>query len=61
MKLIFSVSLFLVGTTLMAAENYPRTDLLVEPADLAKAPSQFVILDSRDRTKYDQGHIPNAR
>ena len=45
----------------MAADNDPRADLLVEPADLAKAPATFVILDARDRTKYDQGHISNAR
>ena len=45
----------------MAAETYPRTDLLVEPTELASANSQFVILDARDRAKYDQGHIPNAR
>jgi thiosulfate/3-mercaptopyruvate sulfurtransferase len=44
----------------MAADNYPRTDLLVEPAQLGKTDSQFVILDARDRAKYDQGHIPNA-
>jgi thiosulfate/3-mercaptopyruvate sulfurtransferase len=45
----------------MAAENYPRADLLVEPAELAKAAGQFVILDARDHAKYDQGHIPGAR
>ena len=61
MKLALSLIVCLVGTSLIAAEKYPRSDLLVEPADLAKAPSTFVVLDARDRTKYDQGHISNAR
>ena len=61
MKLAFSISLCLMGTSLMAAENYPRADLLVEPADLAKTNTQLVILDAREKAKYDQGHLPNAR
>ena len=34
--------------------------MLIEPTELASADSQFLILDARDRGKYDQGHIPNA-
>jgi thiosulfate/3-mercaptopyruvate sulfurtransferase len=61
MKLALLLTAFLWGTSLMAAETYPRTDLLIEPTELASANPQFVILDARDRAKYDQGHIPTAR
>jgi thiosulfate/3-mercaptopyruvate sulfurtransferase len=61
MKLALLLTLSLLGTSLMAAETYSRTDLLVEPTELASANSQFVILDARDRAKYDQGHLPSAR
>src|ERR1700730_18467548 len=61
MRLALLLAVFLLGTSLMAAETSPLTDLLVEPMELAKAHSQFIILDARDRAKYDQGHIPNAR
>ena len=61
MKLAVLLGVYITGTSLMAAENYPRADLLVEPTELTKAAGQFVILDARDRAKYDQGHIPGAR
>ena len=44
-----------------AHEKYPRANLLIEPGDLAKAESQFIVLDARSRAKYDQGHVPGAR
>jgi thiosulfate/3-mercaptopyruvate sulfurtransferase len=42
---------------------YPKPSLLVEPGVLAGAgqAKEFVILDARDRAKYDQGHVPGAR
>ncbi|VTT96780.1 3-mercaptopyruvate sulfurtransferase : Marine sediment metagenome DNA, contig: S01H1_S18985 (Fragment) OS=marine sediment metagenome GN=S01H1_52237 PE=4 SV=1: Rhodanese: Rhodanese [Gemmataceae bacterium] len=45
------------------AGEYPRPDLLVEPAALAgpDAPKGFVILDARTRAKYEAGHVPGAR
>ena len=45
------------------ADQYPQPNLLVEPAELAQPDlaMHFVVLDARDRTKYEQGHIPNAR
>ncbi len=61
MKLALLLTLSLLGTSPIAADTYPRTDLLIEPTELASTKSQFVILDARDRAKYDQGHIPNAR
>ncbi len=61
MKLAVLFGFYLAGTSLMAAENYPRADLLVEPSELAKSAGKFIILDARDRTKYEQGHIPSAR
>jgi thiosulfate/3-mercaptopyruvate sulfurtransferase len=46
-----------------ADETYPRPELLVEPAVLAKPEEakRFVILDARDRAKYAKGHVPGAR
>lgn len=41
---------------------YPNATLLVEPAALAKSGTgTFVVLDARDRVKYDAGHVPAAR
>lgn len=46
-----------------AAEGYPNPELLLEPAELAKpsVASEFVILDARGETAYQQAHIPGAR
>ncbi len=44
MKLALLLTLSLLGTSLMAAETYSRTDLLVEPTELAK--HQFSIRHS---------------
>jgi thiosulfate/3-mercaptopyruvate sulfurtransferase len=43
--------------------EYPRSDLLIEPAALAPPldAERFVILDSRSREDYQQEHIPEAR
>jgi thiosulfate/3-mercaptopyruvate sulfurtransferase len=45
------------------AGDYPRPDLLVEPAALAgpDAPKGLVILDARTRAKFEAGHVPGAR
>jgi thiosulfate/3-mercaptopyruvate sulfurtransferase len=41
---------------------YPRADMLVEPAELAKpqATEMFRILDARPKEQYANGHIPGA-
>jgi thiosulfate/3-mercaptopyruvate sulfurtransferase len=40
--------------------GYPRADLLIEAADLAKPAEPVVILDARPREKYQAGHVPGA-
>jgi thiosulfate/3-mercaptopyruvate sulfurtransferase len=53
----------LMVTFAMADQStYPQAKLLIEPADLTKpeVAKQFVILDARAKSKYDEGHIPNA-
>ncbi len=42
--------------------EYPRADLLVEAGALAKPEiaRQFVVLDARPRTQYDEGRVPGA-
>ena len=42
---------------------YPRPEMLVEPAALARpeAAAGFVVLDTRERAKYAAGHVPAAR
>jgi thiosulfate/3-mercaptopyruvate sulfurtransferase len=39
---------------------YPRPELLVEPADVAKIDG-VILLDARPRTAYDAGHAAGAR
>lgn len=61
-----SIGLLLIlalGSSVTAfADQYPRGEMLVEPATLAKpeVAREFVILDARPRTKYDLGRIPGA-
>jgi thiosulfate/3-mercaptopyruvate sulfurtransferase len=40
--------------------KYPRPDLLIEAADLAKQPDHFRSVDARPRGAYEAGHIPGA-
>lgn len=46
-----------------ADEAYPKPDLLVEPAALAKPgeAKKLVVLDARSREKYAKDHLPGAR
>ncbi len=63
MMLVAGATLFFGGSAIRAEEAYPRTDLLVEPAQLAK-PQQangFVILDARDEASFSDEHVPGAR
>ena len=57
----------LTGLSLLAAavmsargDDYPRTDLLDEPAEVSEA-AGVVVLDARPRAEYDAGHAPGAR
>lgn len=50
-----------IANVVAAAENaYPRSDLLLEPADLSKSTAEFVVLDARSQDDYEQGHVPGA-
>lgn len=61
----FTVSILMVlGLALKVnAADYPRAELLMEPTALAtpEAWKQVVILDARERSKFEAGHIPGAR
>ena len=63
--LFIFVSTFAPSAVWFAADPtpYARPELLVEPADLAKAdPAKpFVVLDARDRKKYSESRVPGAR
>src|SRR5262249_40278117 len=55
------VRLLLVASLSATSAPYPRADLLVEAADLAKPESaRFRILDVRPRASFADGHIPGA-
>ena len=62
---VLSAFLCLCGSTLVLAaepQAYPKSDLIVEPAALAKpdAAAKFVILDVRSEKSYAEGHVPDA-
>jgi thiosulfate/3-mercaptopyruvate sulfurtransferase len=50
----------LLSIATAAQAGYPRGDLLIEPADLARLPQPARILDARPRVKYQAGHIHGA-
>lgn len=54
--------LFLAFAAVGGPAEYPRGELLVEPADLGKidAAKGLVILDARPRAKFEKGHHPLA-
>jgi thiosulfate/3-mercaptopyruvate sulfurtransferase len=57
------ICLMVLGTgPLAAGEGYPRSELLLEPRDLARSEvaEQFVILDARPQDEYGAGHVPGA-
>jgi thiosulfate/3-mercaptopyruvate sulfurtransferase len=58
------VAIFAASHALLAQEKgYPRPELLLEPLQLTKpdVAERFIVLDARERPKYEKGHIPNAR
>jgi thiosulfate/3-mercaptopyruvate sulfurtransferase len=61
-----SILCFFVAWTIGAdgpsTARYPRADMLIEPAELAKprVDKGFRILDVRSKDKYQAGHIPDA-
>jgi thiosulfate/3-mercaptopyruvate sulfurtransferase len=56
------LALLFVAATDTQQSAYPKADLLVEPAELAKATraNAGLILDARGPGKYQDGHIPGA-
>ena len=62
MKLAFPIFALALFVTPSFAADYPNKTLLVEPADLAKpdVAKTFVILDAREKAKYEAGHIPGS-
>jgi thiosulfate/3-mercaptopyruvate sulfurtransferase len=40
--------------------GYPRADLLIEAAELAKPADGLLVLDARPKEKYQAGHVPGA-
>ena len=61
--LLAGVILVAVGAARGAEPAYPRPNLLIEPAALAKpeAAKAFVVLDARDAAKFKASHVPGAR
>lgn len=59
---LFGVCMIATLSGRVYAADYPRDELLVEPAQLAdaQAAKQFVILDARERGEYEKGHVPGA-
>ena len=45
----------------LADAPYPRPDMLVGPAALARPDAGYVVLDARDPARYAAGHVPAAR
>lgn len=53
---------FMLALVMTDQPTYPNEKLLAEAAELAKpeVAKQFVILDARAKSKYDDGHVPGA-
>lgn len=60
---MIAASLLVTSNWVTRADEYPRNDLLVEPAALTKPETsqEFVILDARTKVKYEAGHVPRAK
>ncbi|WP_231615906.1 sulfurtransferase [Novipirellula artificiosorum] len=54
------VALCLANTVLAAGNSDPRSDLLLDPTELAKSPDTYLVLDARPQEDYEQSHIPDA-
>jgi thiosulfate/3-mercaptopyruvate sulfurtransferase len=52
----------LMSLTADKTDSYPRAELLIEPAELAKpeAARKYRLLDMRPKKEYEAGHIPGA-
>lgn len=64
MNRVFAIVISVCSLAISRADDakYPRAELLIEPAELAKLNGVgVIILDARAATKYKAGHIPDAR
>jgi thiosulfate/3-mercaptopyruvate sulfurtransferase len=61
--LTFSVLTLSAVLAIASPTDYPRPDLLIEPAALARpeAGARLVVLDARDRKSFERERIPGAR
>jgi thiosulfate/3-mercaptopyruvate sulfurtransferase len=61
--LVFLPPLVLALVPRTGENAYTHPELLIEASQLArrKALQQYVVLDVRERPKYERGHVPNAR
>src|SRR5436190_9334593 len=55
-----TVFVCLLGLFADSVKPYPRPELLIEAAELKKAPDKFRPVDARTRAAYQVGHIPGA-
>lgn len=62
-ELLMILALVLCKPLAAADSGYAHPDLLAEAAALtdSKARDSFIVLDAREKKKYDEGHIPGAR
>ena len=64
MNRVFAIVIVACSLGVSRADDakYPRAELLIEPAELAKPLAKgIIILDARAAAKYKAGHIPDAR
>lgn len=61
--LLLVALLVFVGMLQAGKDAYTCPDLLIEPSQLAKpdVAKQYIILDAREKSKYEKAHVPNAR
>jgi thiosulfate/3-mercaptopyruvate sulfurtransferase len=55
--MIFTLAALALAAPPMA---YPNAQFLTEPAELARRPGAFRVLDVRGKNVYDKGHVPGA-
>jgi thiosulfate/3-mercaptopyruvate sulfurtransferase len=62
LQIVGIVLMLLPASETKETSAYPRANLLIEAADLAKEKTaeKFVILDARGKNKFNKGHIPGA-
>ena len=57
---MLTVCVLLTGLAGAPKADYPRPELLAEPAQLAREVKAYRVIDVRPRKDYDAGHVPGA-